>query len=68
MSERKPTGWANYRGDVTAGIQRAIDSERPMGPNYIGELMWPVEATYDAKTDSTHVGFSLIPPDSAALS
>lgn len=59
---RKPTGWATYRRDVRVGIQRAIDSGQPMGPNYMGELMWPVEATYDPKTDSTRVGFTLVPP------
>lgn len=60
---RQPTGWANYRGNVLAGVTRDIDSGRPKGPNYMGELMWPVEATYDPETDKTRVGFSYMAPE-----
>jgi hypothetical protein len=59
---RTATGYMNYRGDVLAGITADIDSGRPMGPNHMGELMWPVSAVYDAETDRTRVGFSLVPP------
>lgn len=54
---RQASGYANYRGDC-----RGILAERPKGPNCMGELLWPVTATYDAETDRTHVGFSLQPP------
>lgn len=57
MPDRQPTGWANYRGDC-----RGILAEGPKGPNYMGELMWPVTAEYDAETDRTRVGFSLQAP------
>lgn len=62
MSARKAIGHVNYRGDVTASIERDIASGRPFGPNYMGELMWPVEATYDSAADRTRVGFSLQAP------
>lgn len=62
---RAAIGHANYPGDVTAGIAADIESGRPFGPNYMGELMWPVNASYDAVTDATRVGFSLMPPEVA---
>jgi hypothetical protein len=62
--ERTATGWANYPGDVLAGITADIDSGKPMGPNYMGESMWPVEANYDEATNVTRVGFSLLGPES----
>jgi hypothetical protein len=46
----------NYRGKVT------IDPNKPMGPNYNGETMWPTTATYDADTDVTRVDFAYHPP------
>lgn len=54
----------NYHGDVTASIAEWIESGVPMGPNYLGEYMWPVSATYDADADRTHVEFDLRPPES----
>ena len=63
MSERRPTGFATYRGDV-----RGILNEGPKGPNYMGELMWPVTADYDAETNRTRVGFSLVAPETEAAS
>jgi hypothetical protein len=57
MTERRPIGFANYPGDHTHLAGR----DEPMGPNYMGELMWPVTAERDPKTDRTKVGFSLIP-------
>jgi len=55
---RQATGYANYNGDVRPGL----DMKRAMGPNYMGELMWPVTASYDPETNKTKVGFSLMPP------
>jgi hypothetical protein len=52
----------NYPGDVTAAIAADIESGRAMGPNYLGEHMWPVDAVFDPEKNATHVGFSLIPP------
>jgi hypothetical protein len=60
---RKATGWANYHGDVTSAIARDIEAGTPRGPNYMGELMWPVDAAYDAESNMTRVGFSLIAPE-----
>ena len=57
MSERRPTGWANYSGDC-----RSILNAPRKGPNYMGEWMYPVTAEYDAQSNTTRVGFSLIPP------
>jgi len=53
---RKPIGFATYNGDVTS-----VTAEGAKGPNYVGELMFPVTAEYDAATDKTRVGFSLVP-------
>lgn len=53
---RRPVRWLNYPGDRTA-----IDHDTPLGPNLLGELLWPVEATYDV-TDRTRVGLSYIAP------
>lgn len=54
---RQPVGFATYPGDC-----RGILQEVPKGPNYMGELMWPVTAEYDETTNKTRVGFSLQPP------
>jgi hypothetical protein len=55
---RHPIGFASYPGDV-----RDILGQGPFGPNYMGEQMWAVTAEYDAETNKTRVGFSLIAPD-----
>lgn len=64
--ERKPVRWATYRGDCTG-----ILSEGPKGPNTMGELLWPVSATYDPESRTTRVGFSYVaapePTDSERL-
>jgi len=60
VTERHPTGYATYPNDHTHLAGRV----EPMGPNAMGELMWPVTADYDPETNKTRVGFSLIPhPD-----
>lgn len=66
--ERQPTGWATYSGGAHEALIRDLDSGQPMGPNYMGELMWPVEVVYDPETDSTRVGFSLLAPTTEAAS
>lgn len=63
MTARRPVGVANYPGDVTEGIRADIDSGRPFGPTYTGELVWPVAAKYDAEADRTRVGFTYLAPD-----
>lgn len=55
----------NYRGDQTATIADQIAAGSPMGPNYLGEHVWPTGATYDADRDRTVVTFSLVPPPQA---
>lgn len=62
LEQRRPTGWANYDADVTRDIARRIEQHQPSGPNYLGEFMWPVEATFDAEAGRTRVGYSLLPP------
>ena len=57
--ERRPTGFANYRGDHRQILDRG---DTAMGPNLMGELLWPVTADYDPETNRTRVGFSLLPP------
>lgn len=63
---RRSIGHLTYAGDVTAGIANDLDSARAFGPNYMGELMWPVDAAYDADTDTTRVGFSLLAPQAVS--
>jgi len=62
IDQRRPIGHCNYGRDVTVAIGRLIDSGQPMGPNYMGELMWPVVAMYDPTLGSTRVGFTLVQP------
>lgn len=59
MTVRLPIGHITYPNDHTHLAGR----EEPMGPNYMGEHMWPVTADYDPETNRTRVGFSLIQPD-----
>lgn len=65
-ARRVATGHANYPGNVTEAIAADVESGRPFGPNYMGELMWPVDATYDTATNTTRVGFSLVAPEAAS--
>lgn len=60
---RQPIGFANYRGDCVATWQRHIEAGNAFGPNYMGELMWPVSASHDPEADLTRVGFSLLAPE-----
>lgn len=58
---REPIGHANNNGDV----RNTFDFETFLGhkgPNYMGEVMFPVTAEYDPETNKTKVGFSLLPP------
>ena len=55
-NNRTAVRFASYRGRVE------IDPTCPMGPNTLGEALWPVEATYDAESDRTRVGFSFLAP------
>lgn len=64
--DRQPIGWLSYSGRAHASVIEYLDSGRPMGPNYMGELMWPVEVRYDEERDVTRVGFSLLAPPAAA--
>lgn len=52
----------HYRGFI------ALDGGVPpvMGPNLLGELLYPVEATYDPGTGRTTVGLSYIAPPTDA--
>lgn len=66
IDTRRPIGHANYQRDVTADIQRHITEGTALGPNHMGEYMWPVTAVFDPATGVTRVGFTLIPaPDPA---
>lgn len=65
VDTRRPIGHANYHRDVTNDIARHITEGTAMGPNDLGEYMWPVEAICDPDTGVTRVGFTLIPPPEA---
>ena len=54
---RRPTAALTYHGD-----QRGIDPRWSLGPNTLGEWLWPVTADYDPATDRTRVGLSYIRP------
>jgi hypothetical protein len=56
QKQREPVTWLNYNGRVS------INPGRPMGPNTLGEYLWPVTAQYDEATDRTCVGLSHIAP------
>lgn len=62
IGQRRPVTWLNYPGDVTAAVAELIDNRVPMGPNTIGEWLWPVSASFDVTADRTRVGFSYLPP------
>ena len=52
---RKATCWLTYPHTLVP------DPYKPLGPNLLGEHLWPVEVTHG--TDgSSRVGFSLIAP------
>ena len=58
---RKPLpGAAHYDGNVLNNINWLM----PMGPNYMGEWMYPLRdhSEYDPVTDKTTLRFSLQPP------
>lgn len=62
LDQRLPACHLNYKGNVAA----AAMERHAMGPNTLGELLYPVEATYDEATNTTTVGLSYIGPRSAA--
>jgi hypothetical protein len=62
LKTREPVQWLNYRGRVS------IEPGSPMGPNLMGEYLWPVVAEYDPETDTTRVGLSFIAPPTEATS
>lgn len=66
ITPRPVAGFANYPGDVVEAISLDAINGRPFGPNYMGEKMWPVSADYDAATNKTRVGFSLVAPGAVA--
>lgn len=56
-AHRSPTCWINYRAIVVP------DPMKPMGPNLLGELLWPVDVQHNVPHEGwTCVGFSLIAP------
>ena len=57
---RQPTGWLNYPGRVDDP-----DPDRPMGPNLLLELLWPVMVKRE--DDRTRIGFSYIGPPPPSL-
>ena len=59
--ERAAIGHANYHGDVRHTFDFETFEGRK-GPNYMGEIMFPVTAEYDEETNMTKIGFSLMPP------
>lgn len=56
---RKPTaGWLNYAPGVDAP-----NPHWPMGPNLLGELLWPV--AIERTPERTRIGFTHVPPPRA---
>lgn len=58
IAAREPVRWLNYAGPV------AVDFQRPLGPNTMGEYLWPVTAHRDPEKNQTRVGLSYIAPPS----
>lgn len=56
MANPKPARWLNYKGDVRRGLPRS------MGPNLMDEILYPVVAEYNPKTNMTRVGLAYILP------
>jgi hypothetical protein len=56
LTPREPVRWLNYRGQVS------VDFTEPLGPNTMGEYLWPVAAHFDPATGCTRVGLSFIAP------
>jgi len=52
----------NYNGDVTESINSLIESGESLGPDYYGNKLWPVKATYHEIPDITVVEFSRVKP------
>lgn len=58
--DRKAVENLNYNGEL-----KDIDPRRPLGPNTLGEWLWPVETEYDPQTNRTRLGLSFIAPPPA---
>jgi hypothetical protein len=62
IGQRTPSrGAAHYAGNHVKHFKKVIESGHPMGPNAMGEYMWPVEAEYLAEKQTTRVRFTLFP-------
>lgn len=59
---RAPVVFLAYPGD----LRDTFHPLRPLGPNAIGERLWPIAAEYDADADQTRVGLSYITPPAIA--
>lgn len=58
-AKRKPVaGHLNYRGRLGVPYPGI-----PMGPNTMGEWLWPVHWEYDPVTDRTRIGFAYTAPN-----
>lgn len=58
-AKREPVaGWANYRGRLNVPYPGI-----PMGPNTLGEWLWPVRWQYDDEADRTRIGFAYTAPN-----
>lgn len=51
-------GELHYKGDV----RHTFENNKPLGPNYNRELIWPVFAMYDEEKDMTTLQCSKNPP------
>jgi hypothetical protein len=57
--KRRAQTYLNYKGKIDL---RTIQLEGPKGPNTVREMQWPVSVEYDEESDTSRVGFTLIPP------
>lgn len=60
---RKPVRWLHYKGELSdIPMEMGPDTVGPGFPWGFGQLLYPVTAEWDPKTDVTTVGLSYIVP------
>lgn len=60
---RKPSSFLNYTGDRRSILD---NPGQRLGPNLLGEWLYPVTAEYDAEENRTRVGLSLVAPEAVS--
>lgn len=65
-TKREPVRWLTYPGDHRQIVP--LRGHIPLGPNELGELLYPVAAEYDEAAHKTRVGLSFIAPPPGGVS